>query len=256
MRFDVVTLFPEWVRQLENFGVVGRAIRDGRVALETWNPRDYTERADGRVDDRPIGGGPGMVLQAAPLARTLDAIDQGVGHTTGPRILLAPDGERFDQSWAEALKRRGGATLVCGRYQDVDQRFIDGHIDACLSIGDFVLSGGELPAMMIVDAVARLGSDVLGDPQSTADETFTDGRLKAPQYARPADDDVPAVLLSGDHARIARWREKQALGATWLKRPDLLEKLVLNAGQTQLLAEYVAENSPDAPDVETNPDGT
>lgn len=243
MRFDVVTLFPEWLGQLENYGVVGRAIRDQTIDCATWNPRDYTERNDGRVDDRPFGGGPGMVLQTEPLRRTLSAVADNNPGRRGPVLLMAPDGERFDQSWADALSHHDAVTLVCGRYQGIDQRFIDESVDACVSAGDFVLSGGELPAMMIVDAVSRLVPGVLGAPESNTAETFNDARLEASHYTRPHDSAVPDVLLSGDHARIARWREKQALGATWLKRPDLFEQLELNAEQQDLIVEYIAEMS-------------
>ncbi len=242
LQFNVVTLFPEWVKQLENFGIVGRGFRDNRLTLSTWNPRNYTDRRDGRVDDRPFGGGPGMVLQAGPLNRTLDAIAEHTHDQLRPVWLLTPDGERFDQRAADTLTAVGGVTLVCGRYQGIDQRFIDTRVDACVSVGDVVLSGGELPAMMIIDAVARLLPGVLGDPDSKSAESFRGGQLDAPHYTRPPDADVPRVLLSGDHAKIARWRQKQALGTTFLKRPDLFAQLALDANQVRLLNEYLAEN--------------
>lgn len=243
MRIDVVSLFPEWVAQMEAFGVVGRGLRDERLRLHTWNPRAQADNASGRVDDRPYGGGPGMVMQAGPLERTLDRVRE-TRSDTAPVILLSPQGERFDQAWARRLAEGEGFVLLCGRYEGVDQRFVEARVDAQLSVGDVVLSGGELPAMMVIDAVARLLSGVLGDARSAIEDSFSAGLLDHPHYTRPdhaLGRDVPAVLLSGDHARIARWREKQALGVTWLRRPDLLARLTLNARQEALLAEFVAE---------------
>lgn len=243
MRIDAVTLFPEWLAQLEAFGVVGRGLRESRFELACWNPRDAADNASGRVDDRPYGGGPGMVMQAAPLAATLDRV-RGARGDAPPVIMPSPQGERFDQRWAERLTRGPGFILVCGRYEGIDQRFVDAHVDIELSIGDVVLSGGELPAMMIIDAVARLLSGVLGDTRSAQQDSFADGLLDHPHYTRPpslAGADVPEVLLSGDHARIQRWRDKQALGRTWQRRPDLLERITLSARARALLDEYIAE---------------
>ena len=258
MRVDVVTLFPEWLAQLENYGVVGRALRAGIIALNAWNPRDQAASPSRRVDDRAYGGGPGMVMQAAPLARTLDAIEaaqQLPADRRAPVILLSPQGEPFTQAWAADLALRERLVLVCGRYEGVDQRFVDARVDVELSVGDFVVSGGELPAMMIIDAVARLIEGVLGDRQSAVADSFVAGRLDHPHYTRPETAlgrGVPPVLLSGDHDRIRRWREKQALGMTWLKRPDVLAALDLSAAQRAALAEFVAELAaqPDAPDPE------
>ncbi len=244
MRIDVVTLFPEWVGQMEQFGVVGRGLRESHLQLACWNPRDDADDANRRIDDRPYGGGPGMVMQAPPLARTLDRIrsqrDDGA-----PVILLSPQGERFDQAWADRLAAGSGFVLVCGRYEGIDERFTERHVDISLSAGDVVLSGGELPAMMIIDAVARLLDGVLGDNRSAREDSFSDGVLDHPHYTRPPSAlgrEVPDVLLSGDHARIARWRAKRALGATWLHRPDLVEGLTLSAEQETLLAEFIAEH--------------
>ena len=245
MRIDVVTLFPEWVGQLQEFGVVGRGLRDSRLELACWNPRDDADNASGRIDDRPYGGGPGMVMQAAPLAATLDRV-HAARKARAPVIMPSPQGERFDQRWAERLAAGDGFVLVCGRYEGIDQRFVDAHVDIELSVGDVVLSGGELPAMMIIDAVARLLSGVLGDSRSAQQDSFVDGLLDHPHYTRPpslAGADVPEVLLSGDHARIERWREKQALGVTWQRRPDLLDRRALTAHQKALLDEYIAEHA-------------
>jgi len=244
MRIDVVTLFPEWVAQMEQFGVVGRGLRAAQLELACWNPRDAAENPNRRIDDRPYGGGPGMVMQAPPLARTLEAI-RAQRNDAAPVILLSPQGERFDQRWADRLAAGPGFVLICGRYEGVDQRFTDCHVDIELSAGDVVLSGGELPAMMIIDAVARLLDGVLGDSRSAHEDSFAHGLLDHPHYTRPPsalDNDVPAVLLSGDHAHISRWRTKRALGATWLSRPDLLDALVLSCEQQTLLAEFIAEH--------------
>lgn len=250
MRIDVVTLFPEWVVQMEQFGVVGRGLRAAQFKLACWNPRDAADNSNRRVDDRPYGGGPGMVMQAPPLERTIERI-RCARADKAPVILLSPQGERFDQAWADRLAAGSGFVLVCGRYEGVDQRFTDRHVDVELSVGDVVLSGGELPAMTIIDAVARLLDGVLGDSRSAHEDSFAHGLLDHPHYTRPMhalDEDVPAVLLSGDHARIARWRAKQALGATWLSRPDLLAALELSAAQQALLGEFIAEHADSTPE--------
>lgn len=244
MRIDVISLFPEWIRQLEQYGVVGRGIRQRRLALNTWNPRDYSADRNARVDDRPFGGGPGMVMQVEPLENTLAAINQSraVPGARAPVIMLSPRGETFGQHWAQELATRDadGFVLVCGRYEGVDERFVERFVDLELSLGDFVLSGGELPAMMVIDAVGRLVSGVLGDEGSARTDSFSGGRLDHPHYTRPADDAVPGVLLSGDHAAIARWREQQALGWTWLHRPELLHDLTLSPEQAALLRRFIA----------------
>jgi len=245
MRIDVISLFPDWIEQLRAYGVVGRGLREQRLALQAWNPRDYSTDRNRRVDDRPFGGGPGMVMQIEPLTNTLQAITAARGQqAAAPVIMLSPQGERFDQQWAQTLARREhGFVLLCGRYEGIDQRFIDRHVDMQLSAGDFVLSGGELPAMMMIDAVARLLPGVLGAAESATEDSFTHGLLDHPHYTRPAAAEygsVPEVLLSGDHAAIARWREQQALGRTWLLRPDLLESVTLSGEQDALLQAYIA----------------
>ena len=245
MRIDVVTLFPEWVSQLEQFGVVGRGLRESRLDLACWNPREDADNASGRVDDRPYGGGPGMVMQAPPLAATLERV-RAVRGDRAPLIMPSPQGEPFDQARAQQLAEGQGFILVCGRYEGIDQRFVDAYVDMELSVGDVVLSGGELPAMMIIDAVARLLSGVLGDSRSASQDSFMNGLLDHPHYTRPptfAGRAVPGVLLGGDHARIARWREKQALGATWRRRPDLLARCTLSDEQKALLEAYIAEQA-------------
>lgn len=248
MRIDVISLFPEWLRDLEHYGVVGRGLRQGCLDLGVWNPRDYTTHPSRRVDDRPYGGGPGMVMQTAPLARTLAAIRQQHDQRLRewrPVILLSPQGQHFKQQRAHGLAESAGCILVCGRYEGIDQRFIDRYVNEEISIGDVVLSGGELPAMMIIDAVARLMDGVLGDDRSAAEDSFSQDWLDHPHYTRPPHDQygqVPDVLLSGHHAQVARWRLKQQLGRTWQKRPDLLHQSRLTGKQSQLLSEFIAEN--------------
>ncbi|MDT0617787.1 tRNA (guanosine(37)-N1)-methyltransferase TrmD [Salinisphaera sp. P385] len=244
MDIDVVTLFPELIREVERHGVTGRATQRGLARLRTWNPRDRAGNRQGRVDDRAYGGGPGMVMQVAPLRETLSDIRES-RDDCGPVLALTPQGERFSDAWARRLAQAPHLVLVCGRYEGIDQRVLDTDIDAEISLGDFVVSGGELPAMLVLDAVIRLLPGALGDDESAADDSFARGLLDHPHYTRPpgegGDEPVPPVLLSGDHAAIRRWRLKQALGRTWLHRPDLLDSLTLSDEQRALLAEFVAE---------------
>jgi tRNA (guanine37-N1)-methyltransferase len=225
MRFHVLTLSPEAFAWLTEYGVVGRALRTGRIELRTWNPREYTDDPHGRVDDRPYGGGAGMVLQAEPLARTLEAVrarDPALARV----IFLSPRGRRFVQDDAVRLAAAGSSlALVCGRYEGVDERFVEACVDEELSVGDFVLSGGETAALVVLDAVARLLPGVVGDPASLADESFGGKGLDASVYTRPAvwrGRAVPEVLLGGNHAEIERWRREEARARTERRRPDLL----------------------------------
>lgn len=241
MRIDVVTLFPDEFRQLIDLGVTGRAIREDKIQVKTWNPRDFTADRHRTVDDRPYGGGPGMVMMVAPLAKTLEAVanDSSVAAKVA---LMSPQGKALDQAAVEELAQRQRLILICGRYEGVDERFIDALVDEEWSIGDYVLSGGELAAAVIVDAVSRLQADVLGDSRSAEQDSFSDGLLDYPHYTRPEDEGgekVPKVLLSGDHAAIEKWRRKQALGRTWQRRPDLLEKLELSKQDQALLADFI-----------------
>ncbi|GMU42349.1 MAG: tRNA (guanosine(37)-N1)-methyltransferase TrmD [Xanthomonadales bacterium] len=243
MRFDVLTLFPEFVRAAMAVGVVGRALERGRIALQCWNPRDYTEDNYRTVDDRPFGGGPGMVFKIEPLKRALAAAKEQSGSALV--LLLSPQGRRFDQARAREFAALPGLVLVCGRYEAIDQRFVDRYIDEEVSIGDFVLSGGELPALAVIDAVTRLLPGVLHSDASAIEDSFMDGLLDCPHYTRPEqaeEGDVPPVLLSGNHAQIARWRRRQALGVTWLKRPDLLARVKLNKTDRALLREFMDEH--------------
>jgi len=240
MRVDVITLFPESMDELTGLGVTGRAIRDGRVELKTWNPRDLAQDKHRTVDDRPYGGGPGMVMAVEPLRSTIRAAREAAGGET--RVsLMGPQGRSLDQAGIEELTGRQGLILVCGRYEGIDERIIESEVDEEWSIGDYVISGGELAAAVIIDAVARLIPGVLGDEQSAVQDSFVDGLLDHPHYTRPEVMDgqaVPDVLLSGDHEAIRRWRRKQALGRTWQRRPDLLEGRELDKEAKLLLEEF------------------
>ena len=248
MRVDVVTLFPDFVRQCAGFGVIGRAVERGLLELAAWNPRDYAEGGYRRVDDSVCGGGPGMVLLVEPLRKALAAVRQTVGDQCGrpaPVIFLSPQGQRLTQDKVRQLASLPRMILLCGRYEGIDQRLVEHEVDAELSIGDYVLSGGELAAAVVIDAVGRLQEGALGDADSAAQDSFSDGLLDCPHYTRPVSHDygeVPAVLLSGDHAAIDRWRRMQALGRTWLRRPELLENLTLDESDQRLLEEFKQEH--------------
>lgn len=241
MRIDVVTLFPPMFDALTGHGVTGRAVKRQILQLALWNPRDFTYDNHRTVDDRPYGGGPGMVMLAQPLTEAVQAAraaDPEPAHV----VYLSPQGRPLDQAGVEQLAQRRRLLLVAGRYEGIDERFIEAEVDEEWSIGDYVLSGGELAAMVLVDAVARLLPGVLGHEASAAQDSFAGGLLDCPHYTRPEvweGREVPAVLLSGDHAAIARWRMQQALGRTWLRRPDLLEALELSKEQQKLLADFI-----------------
>ena len=236
MHWGVVSLFPEMVASIANFGVVGRALQRDLVTLETENPRDFACDAHRTVDDRPYGGGPGMVMKYAPVAAAIDAV-KGRLPAGSPVVYLSPQGRTFDQSLARQYATMSGVVLLAGRYEGVDERLIESHVDDEISLGDFVLSGGEIAAMAVIDAVVRLLPGVLGDDESAEQDSFMNGLLDHPHFTRPeqiGDAAVPTTLLSGDHAKIASWREKQALGRTYERRPDLLQQLKLSAEQEAL----------------------
>jgi tRNA (guanine37-N1)-methyltransferase len=243
MRIDIVTLFPDLVQSLGQDGVVGRAIVDERVNLVTWNPRDDARDRHRTVDDRPYGGGPGMVMTMEPLRTTIRRAK--AAESSPVRVsLLSPQGRRLDQDAVRELAQRERLLLVCGRYEGIDERLVATEMDEEWSIGDYVLSGGELGAMVMVDAVVRLLPGVLGDEQSAEQDSFMDGLLDCPHYTRPEEFDgtvVPEVLLSGNHGAIERWRLKQALGRTWTRRRDLLEQKELTPDMKKLLDEYLSD---------------
>jgi tRNA (guanine37-N1)-methyltransferase len=242
VRIVVVTLFPEFVEHALRFGVLGRAIERGVLSVATVNPRQFATDVHRTVDDRPYGGGPGMVLKAEPLRLALDeAMRQA---PAARRIYLAADGAPVTQRKATELSGLAEMVLVAGRYEGVDERFVEACTDESLSVGDVVLSGGELPALIVIDAVARLLPGTLGDAESAVQESFTEGLLDWPHYTRPevwAGRTVPAVLLGGNHAAIGRWRLKQSLGRTWQRRPDLLRQRELSKEERGLLDEFLAE---------------
>lgn len=247
MRIAVVSLFPELVMQVAAHGVVGRAYERGLMSLDVVNPRDFASDAHRSVDDRPYGGGPGMVMTYGPTSKAIAAARDVVSNDA-PVVCLTPSGRVFDQPLARRFAAMPGLVLLAGRYEGIDERLIEGHVDIELSLGDFVLSGGEIAAMAVIDAVTRLLPGALGDAESAEQDSFMDGLLDYPHYTRPENVDgraVPDVLLSGDHAAIARWRKKVALGRSYLRRPDLFEKLTLDREQQRLLDEFLRESGTD-----------
>jgi tRNA (guanine37-N1)-methyltransferase len=246
IRFDVVTLFPEMFRAVTESGITSRALQRKLWQLATWNPRDFTTNNYRTVDDRPFGGGPGMVMLADPLEKALDAVKAAGG---GRVIYLSPQGTKLEHRKVMELAKEGAITLLCGRYEGVDERLLERRVDEELSIGDFVLSGGEVAALALIDAVVRQLPGALGDDASVVQESFADGLLDCPHYTRPeewmADARglrVPEVLMSGHHENIRRWRLKQALGRTWLRRPELIEARRLSEEERRLLEEFRQEH--------------
>lgn len=241
----VISLFPEMFDAITQQGVTGRAVKNGLIEFNSWNPRDYATDKHRTVDDRPYGGGPGMLMMVNPLKQAILDAKAAAGENAKV-IYMSPQGRKLDQQGAAELAASEKLILVAGRYEGIDERIIESHVDEEWSIGDFILSGGELPAMTLIDAVARLVPGVLGHNQSAEQDSFSDGLLDCPHYTRPEtldDKQVPAVLLSGNHQAIATWRLKQSLGRTWLRRPDLLRNLALTEEQAKLLAEFQQEQN-------------
>jgi len=248
VRFDCITLFPEMFNAVTESGITRRAKEQGLWEIALWNPRDFTTDNYRTVDDRPYGGGPGMVMLAEPLEQAVEAAKAAAG---GAKVIfLSPQGAVLDDRKVRALAAGPGAILLCGRYEAVDERLLERCVDEELSIGDYVISGGELAAMVLIDAVVRQLPGALGGKQSAAEESFAEGLLDCPQYTRPEvyrGMAVPEVLMSGHHAQILRWRAKQALGRTWLRRPELLERRDLSALERGLLEEFRRELESDKP---------
>lgn len=242
MKIGFITLFPEMISAITDYGVSGRAIKNGLLSVSCWNPRDFTSDRHQTVDDRPYGGGPGMVMKTEPLSLAINAAKAELPEA---RVAyLSPQGRRLDQAALAGLAQRDSLILLAGRYEGVDERLLQQQVDEEWSIGDYVLSGGELAGMVIADGVARLLPGVLGHEMSAVEDSFVDGLLDCPHYTRPEvfeGEQVPEVLLSGDHERIRRWRLKQSLARTWERRPDLLEGVTLNDEQEALLADYLRE---------------
>ncbi|MEZ7862845.1 MAG: tRNA (guanosine(37)-N1)-methyltransferase TrmD [Aeromonadaceae bacterium] len=243
MWIGVISLFPEMFRAITDYGVTGRASRQGLLQINCWNPRDFTHDKHHTVDDRPYGGGPGMLMMVQPLRDAIQAARNAAGE--GVRVIyLSPQGRKLTQAGVAELAQHQKLILVAGRYEGIDERVIQTDIDEEWSVGDYVLSGGELPAMILIDAVSRLVPGVLGDMASAEQDSFTEGLLDHPHYTRPEVMDglaVPEVLLSGNHESVRTWRLQQALGRTWLRRPELLNNLALTDEQERLLAQFVRQ---------------
>ncbi|MGC1508821.1 tRNA (guanosine(37)-N1)-methyltransferase TrmD [Ketobacter sp. MCCC 1A13808] len=248
MKFGIVTLFPEMFGAITEHGVTGRAIKNQIVQMQYVNPREFAGDVHRTVDSRPYGGGPGMLMLANPLLQAIDAAKAGLKCSDAPRVVyVSPQGKPFDQAAAQEFSQRQAIVFVCGRYEGIDERVIDIAVDEEWSLGDFVVSGGELPVMAMIDATVRLIPGVLGHKDSAAEDSFFQGLLDCPHYTRPehfAGRDVPEVLLSGNHALIKRWRLKQALGRTWQRRPDLLERRELSKDERKMLEEFIQELAP------------
>jgi tRNA (guanine37-N1)-methyltransferase len=242
MRVDVISIFPPMFEAITGSGITSRAVKKGLLELRVWNPRDFTEDRHRTVDDRPYGGGPGMVMLVEPLAKAI-----GAAKAEQPQakvLYLSPQGRRLDHAAVAELAQRPGMILLAGRYEGIDERLLATAVDEEWSIGDFVISGGELAAMVLIDAVTRLLPGALGDEGSAEQDSFVDGLLDCAHYTRPevyAGMAVPEILLSGDHEKIRRWRLKQSLGRTWQRRPDLLARITLTDEQRRLLDEYKRE---------------
>ncbi|MBI4006346.1 MAG: tRNA (guanosine(37)-N1)-methyltransferase TrmD [Gammaproteobacteria bacterium] len=243
MRIAVITLFPEMFDAVTKYGITSRAVKNGLIQVQTWNPRDYTEDKHRTVDDRPYGGGPGMVMLAEPLCAAIRAARKTMSRHVKV-IHLSPQGRRLDQSGVRELAAREQLILIAGRYEGIDERVIEAEVDEEWSIGDYVLSGGELAAMVLIDVLTRTLPGALGHDDSAREDSFFDGLLDYPHYTRPEEVDgrrIPDILLSGNHEQIRRWRLKQALGRTWLRRPELIEAVKLDRDQQALLDEFKNE---------------
>ncbi|HDR0619741.1 tRNA (guanosine(37)-N1)-methyltransferase TrmD [Pasteurella multocida] len=245
MLVGIISLFPEMFKAITEFGVTGRAVKQNLLQVRCWNPRDFTHDKHKTVDDRPYGGGPGMLMMVQPLRDAIQAAKAEVGE--GAKVIyLSPQGRKLDQAGVKELAQHQKFILLCGRYEGIDERLIKTEVDEEWSVGDYVLTGGELPAMTLIDAVARFIPGVLGKQASADEDSFAEGLLDCPHYTRPEVLDglaVPPVLMSGNHEEIRKWRLRQSLERTWLRRPELLESLALTDEQRKLLKQIKAEHS-------------
>ncbi len=252
MDCHVISIFPEMFSAITEHGVIGRAIKQNVLSLTIHNPRDHADDKHSKVDGRPFGGGPGMVMMPEPMSKVIEAAKTAAS-SDAKVVYLSPQGKRFDHSAAIEFAKRDSVVLLAGRYEGIDERVLESHVDEEWSIGDYVLSGGELPAMVMIDAIARLLPDSLGNSESAEQDSFVQGLLDCPHYTKPRsfvdqfgdEKEVPDVLLSGDHQAIEQWRQQQALGRTWLRRPELLKELELTDEQHRLLDEYKSSNNLD-----------
>jgi tRNA (guanine37-N1)-methyltransferase len=243
MRLGIISIFPEMFQALTDYGVSGRAVGNGMVDVTAWNPREFTTDRHQTVDDRPYGGGPGMLMKVGPLKQAIAAAKAKNG-SNSKVIYLSPQGQTLTQQKAQELANEESLIFIAGRYEGIDERLIEAHVDEEISIGDYVLSGGELAAMVVMDSIIRLVPEVLGHDLSAVEDSFVNGLLDCPHYTRPENIDghvVPDILLGGNHEKIKRWRLKQALGRTWQRRPDLIAKKSLSKAEETLLQEYIRE---------------
>ena len=242
MNFQIVTIFPSLIKDMLSYGIIGKALKSNLIKVNTLNPRDFSDEDNQRIDDKPYGGGPGMVMQAQPLIKAISYAQQH--HDSSFVIYMSPRGSNFNQNKAKEFSKKKNLIIVCGRYEGIDQRVLDNKVDEECSVGDFVVTGGEIPALLVTEAVSRFIPGVVGDSQSVDDDSFSQGLLEYPQFTRPEKDEsgeVPQVLLSGDHKKISKWRLKQSILKTYKNRPDLLNSRDMTEEEKIWLKEIINE---------------
>ena len=242
MNFQIVTIFPSLIKDMLSYGIIGKALKSNLIKVNTLNPRDFSDEDNQRIDDKPYGGGPGMVMQAQPLIKAISYAQQQ--HDSSFVVYMSPRGSNFNQNKAKEFSKKKNLIIVCGRYEGIDQRVLDNKVDEECSVGDFVVTGGEIPALLVTEAVSRFIPGVVGDSQSVDDDSFSQGLLEYPQFTRPEKDEsgeVPQVLLSGDHKKISKWRLKQSILKTYKNRPDLLNSRDMTEEEKIWLKEIINE---------------
>tara|TARA_Y100001960_G_scaffold88151_1_gene94462 strand:- start:8184 stop:8921 length:738 start_codon:yes stop_codon:yes gene_type:complete len=242
MNFQIVTIFPSLIKDMLSYGIIGKALKSNLIKVNTLNPRDFSDEDNQRIDDKPYGGGPGMVMQAQPLIKAISYAQQQ--HDSSFVVYMSPRGSNFNQNKAKEFSKKKNLIIVCGRYEGIDQRVLDNKVDEECSVGDFVVTGGEIPALLVTEAVSRFIPGVVGDSQSVDDDSFSQGLLEYPQFTRPEKDEsgeVPQVLLSGDHKKISKWRLKQSILKTYKNRPDLLNSRDMTEEENIWLKEIINE---------------